>query len=403
MNNARIKPLRAGLIIWSLIIASFGSQSWTSASAQTLARPGWAGSGLRSDPWWKHAVIYDVADADPLADPDELNSRLNSLRALGVDAIIIPAPTIELDPGKLTDSSADTVGPEWMDSFEELVHQAGADGLRILVRLRVPNVDSAVGTVRMWLSHGAAGLYLLPNPGSSDNSVGVESVRKLVAAAPGNRLVLTSINPVDAPKQTVRSAGNLLYVHTSTAALNPANTAILRTTIQSSLQNPNQVLSLRPAGSDVPSLREVVAAVALTLRPTSLIPSELASQTQAHGAASSDGGDNFADWIKELTTLDHSNPTLRYGRPTILDFDPEHALVWVVEPPSGMRGNAPLVIACNLSSDPVQLPLTAAIRRLHFNARFLRPLLRSSEAAGTQELNALQLPGYGVYVGELRR
>jgi hypothetical protein len=30
-----------------------------------LARPGYNGSGLEADPWWKHAVFYQVADRPP--------------------------------------------------------------------------------------------------------------------------------------------------------------------------------------------------------------------------------------------------------------------------------------------------------------------------------------------------
>src|ERR1700736_6513621 len=32
----------------------------TTALSQTLARPGWAGSGMSAEPWWKHAVVYQL-------------------------------------------------------------------------------------------------------------------------------------------------------------------------------------------------------------------------------------------------------------------------------------------------------------------------------------------------------
>ena len=65
------------------------------ACAQTLARPGWVGSGLSSQAWWQSAVIYRVqpqsfqdSDGDGVGDLRGLAQRLDYLQSIGVDAVL---------------------------------------------------------------------------------------------------------------------------------------------------------------------------------------------------------------------------------------------------------------------------------------------------------------------------
>src|SRR5436190_11815362 len=72
-----------------------------SAPAQTLARPGWVGSGMNTDVWWKHAIVYQVnpINFSPAADSAIAGSsglhgvaqRLDYIRSLGADAILLTA------------------------------------------------------------------------------------------------------------------------------------------------------------------------------------------------------------------------------------------------------------------------------------------------------------------------
>lgn len=72
-----------------------------SASAQMLARPGWAGFAPKSEGWWKHSIIYEV---DPHGFSAEglkgITTRLNYIHSLGADAIL------------LTHIAPDTVHPQ---------------------------------------------------------------------------------------------------------------------------------------------------------------------------------------------------------------------------------------------------------------------------------------------------
>ena len=70
----------------------------SSVLAQTLAKPGWQGSGLTVESWWQSAILYQI---DPLTfdDPSGLQAivqRLDYFQSLGVDALVLsPFPARE--------------------------------------------------------------------------------------------------------------------------------------------------------------------------------------------------------------------------------------------------------------------------------------------------------------------
>ncbi|HWG18093.1 MAG TPA: hypothetical protein VN678_09540, partial [Acidobacteriaceae bacterium] len=113
--------------------------------------------------------------------------------------------------------------------------------------------------------------------------------------------------------------------------------------------------------------------------------------------------DPFTVWTAKLAALHHSNQALRSGTKTLLDFDAQNVLVWVARPSSPTPQNPPVVALCNLSSQPVELSLADAMKKLSLHGFFLRTLLRSDDAMGAQDLEAVKLPPYGVFIGEVRR
>jgi len=140
-----------------------------------------------------------------------------------------------------------------------------------------------------------------------------------------------------------------------------------------------------------------MAAIALTTHPAALVDAD-AALTQPAGSAPA-----LLDWYRKLIALHHGNATLRYGSVATLDFDAQNALVWVIRPPANASSAPPIVVACNLSSAPVQLSLTAPLKSLNLRGWFLRTLLRTDDAMGAQDLNSVAVPPFGVYIGELRR
>jgi len=113
--------------------------------------------------------------------------------------------------------------------------------------------------------------------------------------------------------------------------------------------------------------------------------------------------DPLTAWYGKLAALHHSNAALRSGSKVPLDFDAQSALVWVARPASPTPQNPPVFFLCNLSATPVTLSLADAVKKLGLHGFFLRTLLRSDQAMGAQDLNAVTLPPYGVFIGELHR
>jgi alpha-glucosidase len=177
------------------------------AAAQTLARPGLAGSGLNNDPWWRQAVFYQVSSspANPpggspaeqlqlqqSADYKSIAARLDALHSLGVDALVVPMPPL---PASLAPDPA-------LDDFDELIHQASRRGIRVLVVLSAPSVPSDLApTARFWLSRGVAGFRLVTPPSASpqDSQSIVQALRRITSSAVGQRIVLADLNLAASP------------------------------------------------------------------------------------------------------------------------------------------------------------------------------------------------------------
>lgn len=167
--------------------------STASALAQVLARPGWAGSGVTVEPWWRHAVFYRI---DPAHFQDSTGNghgdlagvakRLDYLQSLGVDALILQAaPGTQLSP----------------DGFDDLARGAVSSHLRVLVELDVPASQAAasdaayLALARSWLNQGAAGLYvptqkLAKVDGANHIAVLMHQLRTLTNSFPGERILM---------------------------------------------------------------------------------------------------------------------------------------------------------------------------------------------------------------------
>jgi hypothetical protein len=184
-------PLRcAGALATALLLSSF-------ASAQTLARPGWVGSGLSSQAWWQSAVIYRVqpqsfqdSDGDGVGDLRGLAQRLDYLQSIGVDAVLVESHTN--DPG-----------------FDDLLSEASRHHIRILVRLgeetpaQPPTAEQTIVQARTWLKRGVAGVYvsaqLLNTIAARSNFHEavflLQELRTLADSFPGERIVISGDSP----------------------------------------------------------------------------------------------------------------------------------------------------------------------------------------------------------------
>jgi len=112
---------------------------------------------------------------------------------------------------------------------------------------------------------------------------------------------------------------------------------------------------------------------------------------------------SLLNWYRQLIELRREHASLLTGTQTMLDHDSQNVLVWVRRSKTVSRRNQPIVIVCNLSAQPVTLSLTQDMLRLGLRGTFLRTLLHADEAMAPQDLNAVTLPPFGVYLGELQR
>lgn len=110
----------------------------TLASAQIRAQP-----ESSADPWWKHAVIYEIyprsfqdTNGDGMGDLNGITSRLDYLRDLGVDAIWITPfyPSPQVDYGyDISDYTSIDPAYGTMQDFDRLVREAKTRGIRVIL------------------------------------------------------------------------------------------------------------------------------------------------------------------------------------------------------------------------------------------------------------------------------
>jgi alpha-glucosidase len=430
------------------------------AAAQTLARPGMTNFGQNSDPWWRRAVFYQVSEtpASPTGEipanaPQQtagykfIAARLDALHTLGVDALVVPMPplpsAIEPDPA--------------LDDFDELIHQASRRGIRVLATFPAPSVTADLPAIaRFWLSRGVAGFHLVTPPGTSPQfaEVIVQTLRKITGSAVGQRIVLSDFNPgatatpipSPATRQPSRSASNRranrsgdvlnaqLQIDSRLSQLDLPDAENLRPLLAKSLLTQNTLLDFYPPSpppsspDPYPALARAISALLLTTHPAALIEASPSLVLQPDAAPAPDAAPQpaaactlavnrpaaapppatppaptLADWTSRLSALHHGNATVRYGSVSVLDFDAQNALVWVIRPATNSALTPPVVVACNLSSSPLRLSLTSAVHSLNLRGSFLLTLLRSDQAMGPQDLDAVTLPPFAVYIGELHR
>jgi alpha-glucosidase len=107
------------------------------AIAQTPARP------AKGDPWWKHALIYEIyprsfqdSNGDGVGDLNGITQRLDYLKDLGVDAIwlspIYPSPQVDFGYDV---SNYEAIDPQYgtMADFDHLVAEAKKRNLRVIM------------------------------------------------------------------------------------------------------------------------------------------------------------------------------------------------------------------------------------------------------------------------------
>ena len=400
----------------------------TTAFSQTLARPGWAGSGMNAAPWWRHAVLYQL---DPQNFSENglksIPTHLDYLQSLGIDAILLTN----------TAPDAQTIDPALgtLDDLDDLIHQASRRNIRVLIDLKPkPNTD-LTATARFWLNRGIAGFHIA-------NPTEATLLRKVTNTYVGQRIVITDLDPANLPKPQQNSTSDPHLLFDPRPGTQPQLTAAtIRPALEATQDLRIQPVLLLTDGPDLKrsmaryadgthdlEIAKTLAAILLTSRaaanlyygqelgltetyPTIHWEAPPAPQ-KGHPAPPPDPNPNAAvqdanpqsllNWYRQLSVLHHGNATIASGTSILLNHDDQNVLVWVRKPQAVTAISPAMVVICNLTAQPVQLSLKADMQRLHLKGSFLRTTLRSDNAMGPMHLESMTIAAYSVYIGELR-
>ncbi len=427
----------------------------TSALAQTLARPGWAGSGMNIDLWWKHAVVYQVNPADfsptggsPL---HGVTQRLDYIQSLGVDAVLLTP--IQPDP-----THAQAINPALgtLDDLDDLIHEASRRNIRILLDLdpAIPAADLP-NVARFWLNRGIAGFHVIGNTDTAHAQA--STLRKATGSYLGQRIVIADVDPTLPPDLRQRTykapdpQSPQLLLDTRPGTSTTLSAPIIRPAIETLQDIVQAGHSLPLLATDGPTYKrsmsrygdgkhdvaiaKLLATLLFTTRAESLLyygqelgvrapatpdtttplitwdappapakgkPASTPETTTPNAALEDADPTSLLNWYRQLSSLRHGNATLNSGSLITINRDDQNVLVLVRKPQTVTAISPVLVILLNLTDHTVPLSLKADTTRLHLRGSFLRTVLRSDDNIGTMHLESMTLPAYTAYIGELR-
>ena len=417
------KSLRLGAVRLLLVAGGFAAAL---APAQTLARPGWAGSGMQAEQWWKGAVICEVraggteiraGGAAPAGSQAAGGSILHSLLAhmddlqtLSADAVLLRGiDADEADGG--AGGQAGRMNPAFgsMEEFDELMQEASRRRIRIIAELS-PQASGEKRTqvARFWLSRGVAGVLT----GALSTSE-LHEMRAAMRGYAGERVVMTTADPGESGSPAGPSAAADLVMY-PLKGLDGATLDVgaLRASIAMVQREGGavrgrggaplvEVGAASRAGGSVAEA-EARAAVLLSVGTAVVLDvSEMVGRPVAATGASPGAASTALDWNRRVLGLLRGDATIRGGARTMLNRDADRALVtvWRGEGPKPK----PVMAIVNLSEQPLHISLIDDLSKMGLHGIFLRTILRSDHGMGAMPLRAVTLPGYGVFVGQMGR
>jgi hypothetical protein len=433
------------------------------APAQTLARPGWAGSGINTDVWWKHPVVYQV---NPINfSPNEgsglhgVAQRLDYIHSLGVDAILLttlqpnPAQAQSLDPAYGT-----------LDDLDNLIHEASRRNIRVLLDLN-PNIPAAdlPNVARFWLNRGIAGFHVIG--ATREAHAQATELRKAAGSYLGQRILIGDVDPSlpSSPQQRTYKALDTqtpqLLLDTSLRAVSPLNPAAIRSAIESTENIALAGHAIPLLATDGPAFKrsmsrygdgqhnldiaKLLATILFTTRAQPLLyygqelgvtdpqsseatsatpiitwdapppppkgkpapppePETTTTDASPNAALQEADPNSLINWYRKLIELHHSNATTNSGEYLTINRDDQNVLIMIRKPKNVSPATPILVILCNLSGQPQHLSIKTDTMKLHLRGSFLRTILRSDNGMGTMHLESMTLPPYAAYIGALR-
>ena len=413
------------------------------ARAQTLARPGWAGSGMKVAQWWRNSVIVEVSPESAGAGTVLGHTRLQlgDLQTLGTDALLLRG----LDAGSAGKVGEPQLAGNYgtMDEFDQLMREASGRRMRLMVELPAGLTgDALLGDARFWLNRGVSGLALPAEASGSDETV--RALRGVLHGYVGER-VLAAESAGGAASARVGSGADLVFTVLPGfgAGAQATDVAAVRTAIDGAARRGGSGASVASVDPKAPAVTGGEAkaratallmargSVALRAQDVGVGPEEEARlqeaerdaaekraiETATSPAAASNArraaaarkaaaasalelpGDATFSWYSRMIGMHRGNPAMLGGEQTLVDEDEKGALVSVWQG----RGGQPLVAVVNLHAEPCTMDLKDEFEHLRLRGLFLRTVVRTDPGMGAMPLGKVSLPGYGVYFGQLGR
>jgi len=120
--------------------------------------------------------------------------------------------------------------------------------------------------------------------------------------------------------------------------------------------------------------------------------------TQVNVKAEESQPNSMLDWYKTLIQLKKTNPAFSHGDNVMLDTANDKVLSWLRQAGPGKS----VVVSVNFTADPQTVSLTLPSTSATNAGSQLKTLLKTPGVQDPTSLKSIQLPPYGVYIGELQ-
>src|SRR6185437_16253653 len=104
--------------------------------------------------------------------------------------------------------------------------------------------------------------------------------------------------------------------------------------------------------------------------------------------------DSMLAWYKSLIELKKNNDAFAHGNDLMLDMENNNVLSWLRQAPDGTQ----VLVSCNFTADPQTVNLTngSGVKSTH-----AKTLLKSPSVSDPASLDSVQLPPFGVWIGQV--
>jgi alpha-glucosidase len=106
--------------------------------------------------------------------------------------------------------------------------------------------------------------------------------------------------------------------------------------------------------------------------------------------------DSLLNWYKQLIELRRSQPSLWDGNYVLLNATDNNVLSWLRQAP----GKPAVVVACNFTAVPQKTSID--LTGVGLGGKSAKTLMKTPGSSDPSSLNAIELPAFGVYMGEVQ-